>query len=415
MKIDKDVILINNLFTGGYLSSASNIGHEFINIYPSDNGSFYIYANPYGNIAQKWDDRIEYVIFVRAVKGQKRLQIIGYAKVEQQILKKAKHAKKNASKETIKSSKALAISQRKYIAENNISYGGISLMDIVRDNDSELNISYFVTFKTSRIFKANQEIEFPYNDEGETISRTSETMKIYIEREGMNSSYYDKIVELIKKNIIWDQITSKVNSNSKNVQSLISVLRKNYDENVITNFLAYFLDNDYNFWIKFAKEILKLEFEKSPELIARETENRIDLFIVVDNHIIVIENKVKSSINGINKVDKKLSQLDKYFEYTQNYALKRGIPLENLHFYILRPNYNKEDISRFSKQECYKKITYSQIYDISLNHKSKIAHFEEFKELVKIHSSSFDNEIFDQQKEMLANQILKVKNEMNIK
>lgn len=405
---DKDVILINNLFTGAYISKMENIGHEFINIYKSDNGSFYVYANPYGNIQQKWDGRVKYVLFVRAVLRQKKLQVVGYAEVEEQILDKAVHSKKNTSASTRKVMEKHYNNQLDYIKKNEVKYGGVLLNDIFCDNSDEIDLPYFITFKASNIYKASKEIILPENTNGETISRTSEAMKIYVTKDSENSSFYQNFLDLIQDKSNWDKIEESIVLNENIKPSILSIVRKNYDENVISNFLAYIIENDKDFWLDFSKKVLGRTIKEKPHFIGRETEKRIDLFIHVENKIIVIENKVKSAINGIDKEDKKLSQLSKYYEHTLKRAKKLNVSDNNCFFYVLRPNYNKEDIQKYNKGEHYKVINYSEINDLLINKSYSIDCIDEFKSIISIHSSDFDNEIFDKQKELLMNQIRKL-------
>lgn len=410
-KKEKDVILINNLFTGAYISKMENIGHEFINIYKSDNWSFYVYANPYGNIQQKWDGRIKYVLFVRAVLKQKKLQVVGYAEVEDQILKKAVHSKKNASASTRKVREKHYKEQLDYIENNKVIYGGILLNEIFRDNSDDIDLPYFITFKASKIYKATKEIILPEGKNGETISRTSEAMKIYVDNEHENNSFYQNFIDLINDKTNWYRVEETVTLSENVTPSILSIVRKNYDENVISNFLAYIIENNKDFWLDFTEKVLGLKIHEKPHFIGRETEKRIDLFIHVENKIIVIENKVKSSINGIDKEDKKLSQLSKYYDHTLKRAKKLNVSADDCYFYVLRPNYNREDISKYNKGNHYRVINYSSIYDLLNKNNYSINCIDEFQSVVSIHSGGFDNEIFDRQKELLMNQIRKLSEE----
>ncbi len=71
---DKDVILLNNLFSGTYIEN--NIGGEIINMYQDDNGNHYVYVNPYGNVNKEWDNRVKFVLFFRSI-GQGIVKVIG--------------------------------------------------------------------------------------------------------------------------------------------------------------------------------------------------------------------------------------------------------------------------------------------------------------------------------------------------
>ncbi len=122
--------------------------------------------------------------------------------------------------------------------------------------------------------------------------------------------------------------------------------------------------------------------------------NRIDLFIYVENKIIVIENKVKSAINGVDKEDKKLSQLYRYYEYTMKRAKELHVDKQNCFFFILRPNYNREDIQKYNRANIYKVINYSSINDMLTSKKYNIECISEFQKVVSIHANDFDNELF---------------------
>ncbi len=255
----RDVILINNLFTGRYISKMDNIGHEFINIYKSDNGNYYIYANPYGNISTKWDDRIKYVIFVRSVLKQKKLQVIGYAEIKEQILKNAAHTRKSSSLETKEKRKLHHQDQIQYIKENDIRYGGIRLDKIFEDNIDGASLPYFITFKASNVYKATKEIILPKNTDGNMIYRTSESMKIYVSKTNKHRFHYQNIIDMINNENNWKLIEEKVSIKDSNNPSILSIVRKNYDENVISNFLAYIIENDSEFWKDFSKNILGID------------------------------------------------------------------------------------------------------------------------------------------------------------
>ncbi|WP_297923965.1 PD-(D/E)XK nuclease family protein [uncultured Campylobacter sp.] len=69
------------------------------------------------------------------------------------------------------------------------------------------------------------------------------------------------------------------------------------DELSFSNWIVYYLRNDAQLFLKFASEILRLNISEDAQIL-REYKN-IDIFIKDQNHAIVIENKIKSGINGI--------------------------------------------------------------------------------------------------------------------
>ncbi len=70
---EKDVILINKMYTGSYLNGnkGNNIGHEIINFFKASDGNNYIYITPYGKFDLTYKNRIKYVLLTDATIGGK--------------------------------------------------------------------------------------------------------------------------------------------------------------------------------------------------------------------------------------------------------------------------------------------------------------------------------------------------------
>lgn len=137
---DKNVILLNNLFNGEYIKQ--KVGGEIINLFQSDNGGYYVYINPYGNIEKKWDNKIKYVLFIRTVRNG-FVKVIGKAEIQEQICLKAKFDRKNNEIDPL---------QKKYIEEHKVMYGGASISSLGSWS------KYFVTFKAKAINKPKADI-----------------------------------------------------------------------------------------------------------------------------------------------------------------------------------------------------------------------------------------------------------------
>ncbi|GHT52580.1 hypothetical protein AGMMS49982_13210 [Bacteroidia bacterium] len=404
MEQQNGVILINNLFTGEYISEDSgNIGHEIINLYKSDNGNFYIYANPYGNVDSKWDNRIKHIIFVRSISGNKA-QVIAKAMDVKQILTNAQHANKAATQDTQNKEKQKAAEQQEYITANNIKYGGVSIEKIFSENISDINISYFVTFLAQSVSRVKQDKEIylstDINDKENCIHLekgtriTNEQLKRYVQ---VGEADYKRLNDLINDESYWEDIpnnniVNKIKLEQQENPSLLKIIKKQNDEIVVSNLIAYFLENDLSLWEKIATEVLKIPIidGKKPK-ITRETKNNIDLFIEYGTEIIIIENKIKSRINGIKENGE--SQLSKYYKYGEEYAAKKGGL--NTHYYLLRPDYNTENIEDLANNDDYTQIRYSQILKVVEKHNSKWEYYDELKNVVKKHSSEFDNELYE--------------------
>lgn len=83
------------------------------------------------------------------------------------------------------------------------------------------------------------------------------------------------------------------------------------------------------------------------------------------------------------------------------------------HFYLLRPNYNQEDYKRFNMGDLYQEIKYSYIYDIIKDREGDF-YMQEFKKLVKKHSSEYNNDLFELMDDRFVDQIRLKRAELNI-
>ncbi|MEZ5002137.1 MAG: PD-(D/E)XK nuclease family protein [Chitinophagales bacterium] len=381
----KDIILLNNLFNGEYIKE--KVGGEIVNIYQSDNGRYYIYVNPYGNIDKKWDDRIKYILFIRSV-GNGVVKVIGKAEIDKQI-------SHNAIRKT---GKGIDAYQKQYIDENNVTYGNVKIYELGSWSN------YFVTFEAEGIYKAKADIYLTTNENQHSSVNTyivrnikrinNQSQKLYIEPGSLN---YKTLEEIIQNPNLWErEKVGKIDlsESNKSEESFLSIIRKENDELVNSNLLAYFLENDRKFWASFAENVLKISDKNvinSKPIITRESIGNIDLWIEVGGHLIVIENKIKSGING--RVQNGYSQLEKYVDVAKKEY--KG-DKEKISYYVLRPNYNNEDYKAFNKGALYKEIKYSMINDIIKDRDdADNKHFNEFKSVVKKHSAEYDNELFE--------------------
>lgn len=57
-------VLVSVNFAGSY--NKNNIGHEFINLFPDDDGNWHFYVPPYGIIKQDMDD-LDYLMLVQHI------------------------------------------------------------------------------------------------------------------------------------------------------------------------------------------------------------------------------------------------------------------------------------------------------------------------------------------------------------
>ncbi len=396
---DKNVILLNNLFNGEYIKE--KVGGEIINLYQSDNGYYYVYINPYGNIEKKWDNKIKYVLYIRTVRNG-FVKVIGKAEIEEQISLQAKFDRKNNEIDPL---------QKKYIEEHKVMYGGAPISSLGSWS------KYFITFKAKAINKPKADIYISTeNNEMNLYDNTyflknvdriaNQSQKLYIDNNEQKENY-ETLYKLINQSDLWEKNpVDKVNieETTENNTSFLSIIKKENDELVNSNLLAHFLQYDPAFWVDFVSKVLKITNQNiinSKPKITRESIGNIDLFIEIENFVIVIENKIKSGISG--QRDDGYSQLEKYIKKAEEY-LNNPDSNNQIKYFILRPNYNNENYKTFNEGKRYSEIKYSEIYDIIKNRTSDL-YFEEFKKVVKKHSAEYDNELFEIMNERFIEQI----------
>jgi hypothetical protein len=400
MRKDKNVILLNNLFNGEYVKE--KVGGEIINLYQSDNGSYYVYINPYGNIEKKWDNKVKYVLFVRTVRNG-YVKVIGKAQIEKQISLNAKFDKDNNEIDPV---------QKHYIDEHRVMYGGAPISSLGSWS------KYFITFKAKAIYKPKVDIYLSTeeNNKLDLYENTyilsgvkkiaNQSQKLYIENDHQNKNYL-ALEAMINQAEFWDEEpVGKVNIDGdiEDKVSFLSIVKKENDELVNSNLLAYFLQNNSHFWASFAKYVLKItddDIIKGKPKITRESIGNIDLFIEVGNCVIVIENKIKSGISGHSSDG--YSQLEKYIKKAEEYLNFRGVN-SSIKYFLLRPNYNNENYKVYNDGVRYSEVKYSEIYNIIKDINGDF-YFEELKKVVKKHSAEYDNELYEIMNERFIEQI----------
>ena len=413
-------IMLNKMYVGEYISNEfDNIGHEFINLFQADNGKYYIYAMPYGNISNKHDNKIKTILLVRNC-GKHTLEILAKAEGLTQLTKIKNSWKKERT--------SIHQEQTQYIKDNHITYGGIELYKILKDNiNNERAILY--TFEAEKITKPKTQIYITVNaKETKNINRNDKiicledsnfsksSLKWYITEEEHPKSYKE-LEDCINDAKLWEMESVKNFTPQKinNEFNFISILGKEYDELAFSNMFKYFFSVDKKLFCTFAKEILNIENFDETYKIERE-KGHIDLLIQDKNNVIVIENKIKSGING-EKYDiygKMISdQLRDYYWYVKgakasknNYVFYKKLTEQyadkNAFFYIFAPDYNHISEKRLEETVLlgcvkYKVINYSQIHDFYERHKkdyaNKIPYYNEFLYALEKHSHSVDNNL----------------------
>ena len=132
-----------------------------------------------------------------------------------------------------------------------------------------------------------------------------------------------------------------------------------------------------------------------------------------------MENKIKSSINGISErhniySDRVQSQLNKYFDFVttdENYSNKVA------KCFIFAPNYNRIDLSKFAQGEKYTVIYYREIYEFFVKYSeffNGIDYFEDFVKSMYKHTKDYDDELEIEMQRRFQNALEKAKKTSNL-
>ncbi len=383
-KKNEEFILFNKMFTGSF--NENNIGHEIINCFKTDNGEEYIYILPYGGISKKLNNKVKYIINIGPLTND-RFEILSLIEESEQLYFGGNNGNIDSHNEQIE-----------YIKNNNIKYGGKLLNEIMKDNFED-NRALYYTFKAKRIIKPKRRLFIIQEDIKNLFIDKQNNIHININVQRskgkisniINANIYDELVKnVIQNKNLWknQDETQKINLNkfSEDVANLnfLKVISKEDEETIFTNMFFYFLKENPLLANKFIKsviglneKVIKIEKEKTQldykqnektnedKNISEIRRKHVDLWIETNNSIIVIENKIKSGINGLS-TDKKISQLDNYYNYAEWYKEKYD-KNKAIYCYIFVPNYNRELVERvkikYKYGLNYRIITYKKLYE----------------------------------------------------
>lgn len=384
-------ILINQLFAGKYLNKGENIGHEVINLFKDDEGYHNLFITPYGTVRSS---NLEYILFVRNVSDKRIVEVVGVAKGIEPI----------SIEETQK-----------------VRYGGVSLDEIFCGNttlnDEDDTFTNHITLRARQFLVPTKPIFITLDDlrgddvyirlRSERKVVISQSMKGYYSAESDRKAYR-QLKMLIEDESYWkedDKGKILPDGPIQNITpSFLEVIRKEDDENIISNLLAYFFEYSNSAFQRFAEDVLGIKDMAIPFDIKRETEERIDICISSDTDIIVIENKIRSGINGVDKKSEG-SQLKKYYSSISAKAKKEA---KKPHFFIFAPDYSKIDLTKYENGEAYSIIRYSEIYRFFISETETFISdriFPDFLRGLKRHTLSFPELQFETMKSRLLRRI----------
>lgn len=401
------------MYSGNYLTTGNNIGHEVINLFKSDNGKNYIYVLSDGSIAMDHNDKINTLLLVRWV-GNRTMEILAKAISLKQILYRKTPGRSDRNR--------IHDEQIKYISDNKITYGNVKLDRLFQCNvyQGEPDYdSFYITFEAGNVIKPLRPIYITDKNnkdlknntfflEGVTFSTQSPKM-YYVE----GSPAYTTLEKIINNDSLWekDNTTEPIQANrydSDDNFNFLKIIRKEYDELVFSNLLAHYFLQSPDIFAKFCSEILDIDNIEKNYTIERETQENIDLLIQDSKNVIVIENKIKSGINGIKHdvySEEIQSQLCKYYDYANIIANNRSISC-----FIFSPDYNYLDIENHKANKYYTIIKYSEIYDFFSRQDKECfdKYFDDFLRALYKHTLMVDNEFFEEMRKRFATRILEL-------
>lgn len=380
-------ILLNLMYAGKYLESKDNIGHEIINLFQCDNGNNYIYVLPCGMMGKEHNDRVDAILLARRHSASK-IEILAKAVGLKQLTYAGK-----------KDRATLHQTGLKYVIHNQVKYGGVYLKDIpFGDNERAV----FVTFQADKIIKAKRpfyittvksehknSFTYPLPDV-ENFSRQSQKMYFSSER---HPETYKLLHKLIDTPTLWGQppVPIKVTKEgaSSNKINFMQILKKEYDELAFSNMFAYIFESNPTGFQKFAHKCLGIPNWGKTFEIKREY-NNIDILLSDGQKVLIIENKIKSGLNG--KAENK-DQLDKYWKMIAEDSVYKGL---KPYGFVFVPDYNSDVVEDVQKQHKgkYTCLKYSQVYKFFKKYRNlycDVPYYDEFLSSIKKHTSLVDN------------------------
>lgn len=431
-KVDNNKeILINKMYVGRYLND--NIGHEVINLIKSDNGKNYIYVNPYGSMDKKHNNKIDTILLVRNSNIKDTFEILAQAYDLEQV-----NFSQNKNRDRGK--------QLEYIYENNIKYSNKYLNKIFYKNEKNEEAIY-ISFRANKVIRPKKPIYISFlptnqkdicdknskyilihlnsckqqNNTNKTniVNIAKQSLKMYIGNKEIKynnkivdqSKVFEKLRYIIENSVYWEkgnstkkveEIIQEYNDNTGiNHFNIIDVIDKNYDEVIFSNIFKYIFSENPKVFCSFASTVLEKNFKSNKLNLSEEfnidrEKGHTDLLITDkrNRNIIVIENKIKSGINGKDLFleDKKVKgQLYDYYRYANGKEFKH---YKNKFFYIFVPDYSYISENDIYPKNTYKIIKYSQIYDFFYKHRNSFEetlYFKEFLYALQKHISNTDN------------------------
>ena len=305
-------ILLNSMFVGNYGLDKGNLPHEVINFFRADNGQFYVYITPYGTISPNMDiEDLKAILFVHNV-GNGLIEVVAKAELDESSTLFTQGIEVRLTDGSIKNKKK----KEKYIADmakENIQYGGITIQDIHSKNNVDNEIH--VTMKAKTICFPQNPLFLTSKEELEDMEQrifyispkkiSNQSMKAYYDENSDTATGYKKLLDIIENEQIWlspdyvPNLREADITNDETSNNFFRIIGQQNNELIFSNMFYYLFSQYPGLLQKFASDILDTELSEN-YIIDRE-KHHMDLRLVDERNYIIIENKIKSLINGTEK------------------------------------------------------------------------------------------------------------------
>ncbi len=335
-----DIIVINRMYVGEY--GETNLDHEVINVFKSDDDHYYLYLNnKNGKFDKKYKGRIKQMLLVQGTSYSHCAEVIGIANGLTDVSFEKKE-------------------QDKLI--NKVSYGGVTLAQLFSENEEQTN---YVTFEAESVCRPEKPTYLAYV-ECKTWPDDNENNVIHINKNTLREARTGYIEEEDPDYQELHSIPQGTPFPKLDVEGLDKPKEMNFfelcgiddNENAFSNAFANIF-RKYPQMIKDFFASLGHNVDCSSVEVKREVEERIDIYIETPSHIIVIENKVLSDING-RKHGKKEgdSQLAKYYNYVMDKECVKNGTKKPI-FIVLAPDHKVLNLLKYEHGDKYTLIIYS--------------------------------------------------------
>lgn len=371
-------IVLNKIFTGSFLSQ--NLGHELINFLVDDDNQRYIYLNPWGSRGDKASAETRFVFHIieSSLRNEKGIyELVAVSQVDQQA--------------DVCYDEDREIEKRRSPIFNSHSF--VDIFYCGPDSDK----AHVYTYKASRFYKpvegkrifikvGRKKAEMLVAGEDQNAINVSlmcnpQHSICYADATG-KETYSSQRNEFTDLDILYRLLNPEQGiliENNDNVmideiddeQCFAVISDRTKLEDSTSNQISYFLQRDPHLAYLFLHDFLGVQTISPDERfdIIREKEKSIDLLFVSENHVVVVENKIDSGINGVSSArngnGKYESQLSKYFAHISTGDKFRSIP--HKHFFVLAPEYNtitqEELINEYECGDRYVLKTYNSLFD----------------------------------------------------